>query len=217
MTSLKDDGYVWLRNAVAEPDILNIENLLSKAMMPGQRIKLDTQILSVLNNEGSIGQRIAPYLENPKATRLVSFDKSNTMNWAVPWHQDRVIAVNEKADLDGFKSWTRKSEVWHCEPPTDILENMLFVRLHLDDSTFENGPMEIIPRSHKLGIIPAVDADAISNKMASHICTAKRGDILIMNMLILHRSKPSKNPSPRRTLRIDYANFDLPFPLEWSS
>ena len=66
--------------------------------------------------------------------RTVSFNKSQRANWGVPWHQDRVIAVNDKVETEGYRNWTKKSGTWHCEPPLSVLENMLFVRVHLDDT-----------------------------------------------------------------------------------
>jgi hypothetical protein len=49
----------------------------------------------------------------------------------------------------------------------------------------------------------------------SELCTAERGDIQILPMLVLHRSRPSQSATPRRALRLDYAAQNLPPPLEW--
>lgn len=215
MNPLKADGFTWLRNAVADSDLHHIENELNSIRRPGERITLQGKMASYFGVDGIVGKLVVPYLPNPKAVRLLSFDKNNTMNWAIPWHQDRVIAVKDKADLGGYKNWSNKSGLWHCEPPINVLEQMLFVRLHLDETTHDNGPMEIIPLSHKHGVIPATEAESVANGSNTHVCTANRGDMLIMNMLTLHRSRPSLTNDPRRTLRIDYANFDLPSPLEW--
>ena len=45
---------------------------------------------------------------------------------------------------------------------------------------------------------------------------ARRGDVLILHMNILHRSRPSQGSAPRRVLRVDYATAALPAPLTWS-
>ena len=51
------------------------------------------------------------------------------------------------------------------------------------------------------------------------ICDARRGDLLFVKALALHRSSSSSAPSGghRRALRIDYSSEELPFPLEWVS
>lgn len=47
-------------------------------------------------------------------------------------------------------------------------------------------------------------------------CAARRGDVLLLNMLVLHRSKPATDTRPRRVFRVDYAAVGLPPPLEWA-
>jgi len=33
---------------------------------------------------------------------------------------------------------------------------------------------------------------------------------------VVHRSRPATDPRPRRALRLDFAAFDLPAPLQWA-
>lgn len=82
---------------------------------------------------------------------VVSFDKNEIANWGLPWHQDRVIAVAQKHDVPGFENWSEKRGQWHCEAPVGILNEMLFVRVRLDNQSAENGAMEIAPGSHRYG------------------------------------------------------------------
>ena len=147
--------------------------------------------------------------------RLLSFDKSSQSNWSIPWHQDRVIAVRHRRAVSGFSSWSRKGSVWHCEPPPALLSKMLFVRVHLDDCDEESGAMEIALGSHHLGAVAAGDAAELSKEHVLETCSAKRGDVLILKMLTLHRSPPSRVTKPRRALRVDFATEALPIPLEW--
>jgi len=44
---------------------------------------------------------------------------------------------------------------------------------------------------------------------------AEAGDILVLPMLTLHRSRPADTVKNRRVLRIDYARDALPEPLQW--
>lgn len=148
-----------------------------------------------------------------KPVRVVAFNKTPTTNWGVPWHQDRVIAVANQQDVQGYNKWTKKSDVWHCEPPQQILDEMLFVRVHLDDTDQSNGAMDIAVGSHISGIIPASIAEETAHRYPIECCEAKRGDVLVLKMLTLHGSKPSKVGFSRRVLRIDFASFNLPAPL----
>ena len=49
-----------------------------------------------------------------------------------PWHQDLSIAVKERHEVAGFGPWSVKEGV-PVQPPVEILESMLTLRLHLDD------------------------------------------------------------------------------------
>ena len=86
-----------------------------------------------------LGLSLAPH----QSVRVVAFDKSPDMNRALPWSQDRVIAVRAKHTVSGFANWSLKSGQWHCEPPVSILAPKRFARVHLDDASVENGAMEL--------------------------------------------------------------------------
>jgi len=88
----------------------------------------------------------------------------------VPWHQDRVIAVHDRQEVTGFKNWSQKSGIWHCEPPREILDQMIFVRVHLDDTLSENGAMEIALGSNKAGIVAANKAAHVAAQYPLEIC-----------------------------------------------
>lgn len=147
--------------------------------------------------------------------RLVSFEKNEDTNWQVPWHQDRVIAVRDRHDVPGFGNWTQKNGVWHCEPPLSLLQDMLFVRVHLDDSTTTNGAKEIAIGSHR-GAVAAAEASHKAATCQQELTLAAAGDVLVLSMLTLHRSRPSQDATPRRVLRVDFARCDLPKPLQWA-
>ena len=96
-----------------------------------------------------------------------------------------------------------------------ILDHMLFVRLHLDNESVESGPIQIALGSHLCGFVRSEDAQIRANAHEVETCIGKRGDILVLKMLMLHRSAPAVQATSRRVLRVDYANSPLPRPLEW--
>ena len=55
---------------------------------------------------------------------------------------------------------------------------------------------------------------ALPEATATPICW--RGDVLVMQMLLLHRSLPSNQHRTRRVIRSDFANRPLPTPLQWA-
>ena len=151
-----------------------------------------------------------------KPVRVLFFAKTPGANWAVPWHQDRTIAVKERRDVDGYGPWSRKGGIVHVEPPVALLERMLALRLFVDDCGENDGPLEVAIGSHRLGRVPSGDVPHIAANSSVFTATGRAGDVLAMKALAVHRSKRAIAPSRRGTLHVDYALVDLPAPLEWA-
>jgi ectoine hydroxylase-related dioxygenase (phytanoyl-CoA dioxygenase family) len=149
------------------------------------------------------------------AVRVLLFDKTPGANWAVGWHQDLAIAVRERIDTPGFFGWSVKSGVPHVHPPGEILENMITLRVHLDDCDDDNGPLRVIPGTHRGGRMSDEAITEVSAVNAEVVCPLGAGGVLVMRPLILHASSPAKSPRHRRVLHIEFAANPLPHGLEW--
>ena len=149
------------------------------------------------------------------AVRALLFDKTPQANWRVTWHQDVTIAVRARAIVAEYGPWSDKDGVPHVQPPADVLEGMLAVRVHLDDCLADNGPVRVIPGSHRAGRLSAGAIDAWRAGAESVDCLAERGAILAFRPLILHASSPATHPGHRRVVHLDFAAAGLPAPLEW--
>lgn len=209
------EGRVWFRSAVSKEDLRVLEDVAGTSLKAGQRLDMSEKLRGCLSIERSIGRVIAQIDPDAKPVRAVSFNKSQQTNWGVPWHQDRVIAVRARENVSGFGNWSFKAGGWHCEPPLDLLETMLFVRIHLDDTDCDNGSMSIALGSHMEGTVRSGQAEEIAQKYEIETCEAKRGDILVLKMLTLHASGPSRLQTNRRVLRVDFSSFELPKPMCW--
>ena len=212
--TLRTQGRVWLRGAVSSAELEVLRSLLPKAPQPGARLAAGADATDHIRSAG-FSTEIARIWEGSRPARVVSFDKTAEANWGVPWHQDRIIQVKERSAVSGYSNWSKKGAAWHCEPPIEILQQMLFVRVHLDASTPENGPMEIALGSHHAGVVPMSDARSIAAGFPTEVLLAEAGDVLVLSMLVLHRSQPAHVATRRSVLRIDYARDNLPFPLRW--
>jgi hypothetical protein len=149
-----------------------------------------------------------------RPVRAVLFDKSPTRNWAVPWHQDRTIAVQRRVDRAGFGPWSVKDGQPHAEPPFALLARMLTLRLHLDDCPADNAPLHVALGSHHRRV--AADSAAIFAAASPQLpCLASAGDIWAYATPIVHMSKRALRPSRRRALQIDFSPDVLPGGLEW--
>jgi hypothetical protein len=208
-----DTGSFWLRNALGSGALDALDRIAVPSGRPGARVTwTDPAIAPLLL---PITEALSPYLPGARLTRVVWFAKDAGTNWGVPWHQDRIIAVAGRHEVPGYHNWSLKAGVWHCEPPPALLSMMHFIRVHLDDCSEANGAMEIARGSEAEGVIAEAAATEIAARYPTELCTARRGDIQILPMLVLHRSRPATTDAPRRALRLDYALTDLPFPLSW--
>jgi len=149
--------------------------------------------------------------------RGILFDKIPEANWKVPWHQDVTIAVQMKAEVEGFGPWSTKSGILHVQPPASVLEKMISIRLHLDPCDESNGALQVIPRSHRSGRIAEADIPAVLANSQPHVCAVARGGAMLMRPLLLHASSPSQAPAHRRVIHLDFACEPLPSPLRWLS
>ncbi|WP_257463059.1 phytanoyl-CoA dioxygenase family protein [Archangium lipolyticum] len=149
------------------------------------------------------------------AVRALLFDKTPEANWKVIWHQDLTLAVRERRSVEGFGPWTEKAGIPHVQPPTGHLERMVAVRLHLDDCGAENGPVRVLPGSHRVGRLGPDDIAAWRERTAPVECLVPRGGLLVMRPLLLHASSPATAPAHRRVLHLEYAAEALPDGLEW--
>jgi hypothetical protein len=155
------------------------------------------------------------FASEPFPVRAIYFNKSADTNWLVPWHQDLTLALRNKMELPGFAPWSMKEGVPHVQAPVELLQQMLTLRLHLDNADEANGALRVLPGSHLLGRLPADRIQELRSQQAEALCSAAAGDALLMRPLLLHASSRSTSPSDRRVLHIEYAAFSLPNGLNW--
>ena len=152
---------------------------------------------------------------NAFMVRATLFDKTPGANWGVFWHQDLSIAVQEKADIEGFCAWTRKAGVQCVQPPTALMEQILTIRIHLDDCSECNGALKVLPGTHRHDRLSTADVAVLQQQGSSVVCNVRAGGVLLMRPLLLHASSPMTELKTRRVIHLEFAAFELPDPLEW--
>jgi hypothetical protein len=145
--------------------------------------------------------------------RGLYFDKPPAGNWSLPWHQDLTIAVRDNTlPSDQFRNRTTKAGVPHVEAPRELLERMLTLRIHLDDVDAENGPLEVLPGSHRL------IGTAEVTPHASRAIHTSAGGVLAIRPLVSHASGPSAPGTirHRRVIHLEFAASPvLPDGYQW--
>lgn len=172
-------------------------------------------ILKVAQSK-NIVDLLCTYLGNtPRLVRAILFDKNVTNNWLVSWHQDKTIAVSERLELDGWGPWSIKDGIHHVQPPEDVLNSMVTLRVHLDEATAENGCLKVIPGSHMWGVVDHAELISRTKTSTAFLCEAKAGSVLVMKPHIVHASGKARVVSRRRVIHLEYSNYVLPSGLEW--
>lgn len=150
------------------------------------------------------------------AVRAILFDKTGSVNWTVPWHQDRSIAVREKKEVEGFGPWSNKAGVVHVQPNAETLRRMITLRFSLDPCDADNGPLRVIPGTHHDILEPSALEERVRHGSECQ-CTTAAGGVVVMRPLILHASSPAGRVAHRRVLHIEFGPPELPGGLQWAS
>lgn len=220
-TSIERDGFAIVPGVLDERSRLkllaDVEKLLLKSPSGIRGLAAKLHTVRALAQSSSVRSLVEPVL-GPAAqlVRSILFNKSDQANWQVAWHQDFAIAVVEKVEVEGYSAWSVKEGVMHVQPPVEVLEQMLSVRVHLDSADETNGALWVSPGSHRLGRLPTSDAAAVAEGNGKCLCAVHAGDVMLMRPLILHASRKATSSMPRRVIHLEFAGISLPKPLAWA-
>jgi ectoine hydroxylase-related dioxygenase (phytanoyl-CoA dioxygenase family) len=141
----------------------------------------------------------------PFPFRATMFEKSEKANWLVVWHQDTALPLRKRFDKPGWGRWSAKAGVPYAHAPAVVLSRIVALRVHLDASTTDNGPLRVVPSSHTLGVLKGKGIGEALREHGSVECLVSKGGILTMSPLIIHSSSKARTDAPRRVLHIEYA------------
>ena len=161
------------------------------------RVASDPRMLRIASV--ALGADTLPY-------RATLFDKSGAANWSVVWHQDTALPLESKFDLGEWGPWSQKDRIIYSHAPSWALSRIVALRLHLDASTADNGPLRILRGTHALGVMTDDDVFAMARSRPHVDCIVGRGGVMAMYPLLVHSSGKGRSGSPRRVLHIEYAN-----------
>lgn len=218
LRQLEQDGHVLLDKALPDTTLAELQRLLDVPLESGRggvrHIEQRIPAVAAL----AAGPLLQALLEGtlpapPRLVRAILFDKTPANNWLVTWHQDRTLAMARRCDREGWGPWTLKDGTWHVQPPEAVLQQMVSVRLHLDAADEHNGCLQVVPGSHRNGVLPA-SASLAPAAATVRVVTAPAGSALVMRPLLLHASTRSTSGRRRRVLHLEYCShpsvFELP-------
>jgi ectoine hydroxylase-related dioxygenase (phytanoyl-CoA dioxygenase family) len=208
---VKNLGFGIIPGVLPDDEPTSVLTDLSKSSLPrskaGIRHMLSDKTVIALAHDSrliSIAQKVVG--PNAMPFHATLFDKSPNANWLVVWHQDTALPLQEKNDSTGWGPWSVKQGVHYAHAPASALERVVALRIHLDDSTPENGPLRILPATHEMGVLSDDSIEQASARIKPTECVAARGSIVVMRPLAIHASSKSQTEHPRRVLHIEYAD-----------
>lgn len=148
------------------------------------------------------------------AIQAIAFDKTPGTNWKVTWHQDLMFPFAKPVSTPGYELPSVKEGIAYARPPREVLDELLAVRLHLDECDETNGPLRVAPGSHRHGILRGSDIPTALSQHPEVTCLAANGDALLMKPLLLHASSPATTPKHRRVLHYVF-HSGHPMPEVW--
>jgi ectoine hydroxylase-related dioxygenase (phytanoyl-CoA dioxygenase family) len=133
------------------------------------------------------------------------------------WH-DQLLHKPGGGKTTGNVGWHQDYGYWQCaEPPTLVTAWVAF-----DDVTPANGCMQVIPRSHRWGLLDETDffnTDLAGQESRMKIppgeklekvpCAMKAGQVSFHHSLTLHGSGPNTTDAPRRSMAIHLIAGDV--------
>jgi hypothetical protein len=224
---LQEKGYATLPALYTAAEIAALLQCLDSAPAAGPNFRRSQDVFAIRNLLGEIpalwplldtlalrGLLGALFPAGCHLTKGIYFDKPAGSNWLVAWHQDLMVNVDRRAaDLPGFGPWTTKAGWVAVQPPVQVLENTVTIRLHLDDCDATNGALKVVPGSHLGGVVPA-DTIAAHTATAT-VCAVPAGGAMLMKPLLLHASSRSTSDRPRRVIHLEFSATELPAGLAW--
>ena len=147
----------------------------------------------------ALGEEAVPY-------RATLFEKSGRANWLVVWHQDTALPLVSRFESPEWGPWSKKVGILYAHAPAWALRRVLALRIHLDASTPENGPLRVIPGSHTAGVLSDEEVFSMARGQEHVDCLVARGGALAMRPLLIRSSSKAQVDAPRRVLHIEYAD-----------
>ena len=138
--------------------------------------------------------------------RATLFEKSAQTNWLIPWHQDTALPLTTKFDSAEWTAWSQKEGRLYAHAPAWALSRVIALRVHLDASTAENGPLRVLPHSQEAGVLSDHAILDYANGHQSVACLVPQGGVLAMRPLLIHSSSKGRTAAPRRVLHIEYSD-----------
>ncbi len=200
--TFEQDGFVVVDQVLDPRDINVLMDSVANEKSAGSRNLLDDETIKRTAVQLRSCSQLKGLLNDYVAVQCTSFIKSQSRNWAVRLHRDRVIPAKGG---NGWDASGTKDGMEFVRPPHEILKDFIAVRLSLDEAN--EGDLQVVPGSHQ---------NAKKSKRAEAVSIpVKKGGALVMRPLLEHASTKLMHSSTRRVLHFLFGPPTLPHGYSW--
>jgi hypothetical protein len=208
MQTFEAEGYAILPDILSARECAEFLACLSSPQVPrsraGARHLLALPSVAALATDPRL-VRIASHALGKDALpfRVTLFHKALRSDWSVVWHQDTALPLSHRFEKAGWGPWSTKSGVVYAHAPSEALERVVALRVHLDASLATNGPLRVLPSTHSLGVLSDDQVSMLAQSMGAEGCVVSCGGVLAMRPLLIHSSARLVTLEPRRILHLE--------------
>lgn len=215
--TLADAGWLQIPSGLSRAtlDALPAETTLDPGDVGSRNLLAESWCGSLVSPLRTRLQALGLLPDDAVAVQCTLLRKTPGCNWKVPYHQDLSIPVAERIVNSTLSGWSVKEDGHYVQAPTELLDVLLAVRLHLDSCSDAEGALRVVPGSHRRGRLGPDHIAAMDKRQEEVVCTANVGDLLLMRPLLLHASSKAERPSGRRVLHFLFAPSQPGCGLQW--
>lgn len=216
----EESGYAIVPLALQSNEVDRIELALDEVALTkaGTRNLLEAEWCRALAQRLRTLPELAQYVPSSSvAIQCTLFDKNADANWLVALHQDLSVPVRAPVSHPDLKTWSRKEGQNFVQPPVDLLNQLVAVRIHIDDCGPTNGPLRVVPGSHREGRLESSSAHRLREQTGEIACIVGRGGALVLRPLLLHASSKAVSANRRRVLHFLFGPRQVGYGLEWQT
>jgi len=206
LTAFQQDGFLVARGLLAPGHLADIrrwtDQIAAEPEVPGRQMVYYEDSLT------RPGQRIVQRIENFCPFHS-GFDhllrRSPLRDWAGALLGAEAVLFKDKINFklpggSGFRPHQDQQAGWTIYAPL-----FLTAMLSIDDSTIENGCLEITAGRHREGLIGDEWRPLEPTGLGLQPVPTQAGDVIFFDSFVPHASGPNRRRSPRRILYVTYA------------
>ena len=207
----KDDGFLLLKKFFSKEEMEPvIKSINTFSEMPYNFWEVGQEMAyyetSNENESERILCRIEKYVDyHPEFQKLASSNKilsalQDLMGGPCVLFKDKINF--KRPGAGGFRPHQDVQARWD-----DFAKYTMSIMISTDQSTTENGCLEVAPRQHKRGIIGKYDRPLEGddlNGMKFEMVPTEIGDVLFFDHFTPHQSKPNNSDKPRSNIYLTY-------------